>query len=389
MRHATLSTLTAPVRGRQSRTRGTAHCALASPRAQSATAAPRAAVKFTKFQVRGAAAGFFALVLLHVWPSPLRLSCPPVPVVAPTPPAGPGHRLHPGGQPQCVGAVHEPRAGAWPPGVDGRCSTPATTAHPRLCRGGAQAVRLCDRNFGIGGDGVIFALRRREGGSDYSMRIFNSDGSEPEMCGNGIRCLARFVASLDGVTEKTYRIDTGAGVIVPDVRPDGQVSVDMGRPILEAPRVPCTLAPTHSTGAAVRAPLLVGGDTWRTTAVSMGNPHSVVFAMPDGSPINLDTLPLGAMGPSFEHHPAFPKRTNTEFVTVLSRGRLRMRVWERGAGATLACGTGACATVVAAVLEGLADRRCVVDLPGGPLDIHWRCAAHVTPVPFRCCLARN
>lgn len=248
--------------------------------------------------------------------------------------------------------------------------------------GGAQAVHLCDRNFGIGGDGVIFALRRREADSDYSMRIFNSDGSEPEMCGNGIRCLARFVASLDAVSERTYRIDTGAGVIVPAVRADGQVSVDMGRPVLEAARVPCTLAPNHSSGGAVRVALAVGGDTWHTTAVSMGNPHSVVFAMPDGSPINLDTLPLAAMGPAFEHHPAFPKRTNTEFVTVLSRNRLRMRVWERGAGATLACGTGACATVVAAVLEGLADRQCVVDLPGGPLDIHWRCAG---PPPALLC----
>lgn len=208
------------------------------------------------------------------------------------------------------------------------------------------------------------------------MRIFNNDGSEPEMCGNGIRCLARFVAALDGAGERTYRIDTGAGVIVPEILADGQVSVDMGTPILEAARVPCTLTPNHASGAAVRAPLRVGDATWHTTAVSMGNPHSVFFAMPDGSPIDLDTLPLTALGPSFEHHPAFPKRTNTEFVTVINRSRLRMRVWERGAGPTLACGTGACALVVAAVLEGLADRHCVVDLPGGPLDIHWRC------VPF-------
>ncbi len=236
-----------------------------------------------------------------------------------------------------------------------------------------QAVKLCDRNFGIGGDGVIFALPALSAGSDYCMRIFNNDGSEPEMCGNGIRCLARFVATLDGAAPRSYKIDTGAGVIVPDVRADGQVSVDMGEPTLTPAKVPTTLAANHASGAAVRAPLPVGADTWRTTAVSMGNPHSVIFEMPDGKPIDLDALPLAALGPSFERHAAFPKRTNTEFVAVLSRTRLRMRVWERGAGATLACGTGACATVVAAVLEGRADRHAVVDLPGGPLDIHWRC----------------
>jgi diaminopimelate epimerase len=235
-------------------------------------------------------------------------------------------------------------------------------------------VKLCDRNFGIGGDGVIFALPPSGPGLDYTMRIFNNDGSEPEMCGNGIRCLARFVAAADGAAPRSYRVATGAGVMVPEVMANGTVAVDMGVPVLDPPAVPTTLKANHASGAAVAAPLTVGADTWRVTTVSMGNPHCVVFTQPDGSAIDLDTFALGAIGPLFENNAAFPRRTNTEFVTVLSRTRLRMHVWERGAGATLACGTGACATVVAAVLEGRADRHAVVELPGGPLDIHWRCA---------------
>ena len=234
-------------------------------------------------------------------------------------------------------------------------------------------MKLCDRNFGIGGDGVIFALPPSAAGLDYDMRIFNNDGSEPEMCGNGIRCLARFVAVEDGAAPRAYRVGTGAGVMVPEVQANGTVAVDMGVPTLEPARVPTTLAANHASGAAVAAPLTVAGATWRVTTVSMGNPHCVVFTNPNGSPLDLDTFALAAVGPAFESNPAFPRRTNTEFVSVISRSRLRMRVWERGAGATLACGTGACATVVAAVLEGRADRRAVVELPGGPLDIHWRC----------------
>ena len=242
-------------------------------------------------------------------------------------------------------------------------------------------MKLCDRNFGIGGDGVIFALPPAAAGQDYVMRIFNNDGSEPEMCGNGIRCLARFVAAADGAAPRAYRVGTGAGVIVPEVLANGSVAVDMGVPVLTPKDVPTTLAANHESGAAVAAPLRVGNDTWHTTAVSMGNPHSVIFANPDGSALDLDTFPLAVLGPSFENNAAFPRRTNTEFVAVLSRTRLRMRVWERGAGATLACGTGACATVVAAVLEKRAERHAVVELPGGPLDINWRCVAHALCSP--------
>jgi len=227
-----------------------------------------------------------------------------------------------------------------------------------------QAVQLCDRHFGIGADGVIFVLPG-ENGADYTMRIFNSDGSEPEMCGNGIRCFAKYAAVLDGVenTEKTYKIHTLAGLIVPTLRPDGQVTVDMGRPILAAEQVPTTLGSAGET--VVNRSLTAAGRDWAVTTVSMGNPHCITF-VEDGAAIDLT-----AIGPQIECHPAFPQKTNVEFVDVVRPDYLRMRVWERGAGITLACGTGACATLVAAVLNGLSERVATVELPGGPLRIEW------------------
>lgn len=238
-----------------------------------------------------------------------------------------------------------------------------------------QAAALCDRHTGVGGDGVIFALPPPAGGgADYTMRIYNSDGSEPEMCGNGIRCLARFArdAGLVEPALATHAVATGAGLIKPTLLDDGTVRVDMGRPILEAVKVPTTLAPTRGA-TAVQAPLAVAGATWLMTCVSMGNPHAVTFGVAGGGDagVDLGALDLMALGPQFESHPAFPARTNTEFVQILSRSHVRMAVWERGAGATLACGTGACATLVAGVLEGRLDRAARVDLPGGPLHIEW------------------
>lgn len=233
-----------------------------------------------------------------------------------------------------------------------------------------QAIKLCDRNFGIGGDGVIFALPPNNG-TDYSMRIFNSDGSEPEMCGNGIRCLARFVADIDGSQPRQYKVDTLAGLIQPALLPDGQVCVDMGEPILKGADVPTTLQPTQGE-TVVQQRLEVDGREWLMTCVSMGNPHAITYSLADGSSIKVDSLELARIGPMFESHPVFPARTNTEFVEVLTRSHVRMVVWERGAGRTLACGTGACAVVVAGVLEGHVDRSCQVDLPGGPLHIEWR-----------------
>lgn len=226
-----------------------------------------------------------------------------------------------------------------------------------------QAVQWCDRNFGIGADGVIFALSGLEG-TDYSMRIFNADGSEPEMCGNGIRCLAQFLADLQGVTGSTeYRIYTLAGVITPKLEGNGKVRVNMGMPQLLASQIPTTLA--QGDQKVIDVPLEVGGKSWQVTGVSMGNPHCITFVE------DVSAIPLELIGPQFEHHSAFPKRTNTEFIQVVRPDYIKMRVWERGAGATLACGTGACAAVVAGVLTGKCDRTCTVELPGGCLDIEW------------------
>ncbi|EPS67996.1 hypothetical protein M569_06771, partial [Genlisea aurea] len=233
-----------------------------------------------------------------------------------------------------------------------------------------KAVKLCDRNFGVGADGVIVAMPGTNG-TDYTMRIFNSDGSEPEMCGNGVRCFARFVAQLRNLTGKqSFTVSTGAGLIIPEIQEDGKVRVDMGEPILKASEVPTRLPPNRGESA-VMAKLDVDGLTWSVTCVSMGNPHCVTFGSESSEDLQLDELNLTEIGPKFEHHPMFPSRTNTEFVQIFSSNHLKMRVWERGAGATLACGTGACAVVVAAVLEGRASRNCRVDLPGGPLEIEW------------------
>ncbi|KAG7033854.1 Diaminopimelate epimerase, chloroplastic, partial [Cucurbita argyrosperma subsp. argyrosperma] len=233
-----------------------------------------------------------------------------------------------------------------------------------------QAAKLCDRNFGIGADGVIFALPGVKG-TDYTMRIFNSDGSEPEMCGNGVRCFARFIAELENLQGRhSFTIHTGAGLIVPELQDNGLVKVDMGEPILKASDVPTRLTPNKDQSV-VKSDIEVDGVAWSVTCVSMGNPHCVTFGNKIEQNLQVDDINLAAIGPKFEHHEMFPARTNTEFVQVFSNSHLKMRVWERGAGATLACGTGACAVVVAAVLEGRAGRNCTVDLPGGPLQIEW------------------
>jgi diaminopimelate epimerase len=225
-----------------------------------------------------------------------------------------------------------------------------------------QAVQLCDRHFGIGADGVIFALPA-ERDADYTMRIFNSDGSEPEMCGNGIRCLAKFIADLESQKKTEYRIETLAGLISPKLQADGQVKVDMGVPKLLASQIPTTLASAESK--VLEQPLEVEGKVWPVTCVSMGNPHCIIFVE------DVASIPLETWGPQFEHHSVFPERTNTEFIQVIQPNYLKMRVWERGAGITLACGTGACASVVAGVLTGKCDRLATVELPGGSLEIEW------------------
>jgi len=223
--------------------------------------------------------------------------------------------------------------------------------------------QLCDRRFGVGGDGVILALPSQAGG-ELRMRIFNADGSEPEMCGNGIRCLARFLADRDGDGPgRRWQVDTLAGPIVPELLGDGSIRVDMGPPFLEPATVPTTL-PLGPAGLP-QGELQVDGEVFAVAAAGMGNPHVVV-------PVeDLADFDLERFGPLLELHPSFPAKTNVHFVQVLAPDHLVMRVWERGAGPTLACGTGACATLVACHLLGLVERRARVDLPGGPLQIHW------------------
>jgi diaminopimelate epimerase len=226
-----------------------------------------------------------------------------------------------------------------------------------------QARWLCDRRFGIGGDGVILVMAGHS--EDFRMRIINSDGSEPEMCGNGMRCFARYVYE-HGLTRKTtFTVETLAGTITPVLTVAAaqvtRVCVDMGEPHLERESIPML----GSAGQVVNEPLPVAGQTFKVTAVSMGNPHAVFFVSEVGH------YPLEQYGPLIETHPAFPNKTNVEFVEVVSPTALRMRVWERGAGITLACGTGACATLVAAVLTGQSERSATVSLPGGPLEIRW------------------
>ena len=223
--------------------------------------------------------------------------------------------------------------------------------------------RLCDRRFGVGGDGVILALPPREGG-ELRMRIFNADGSEPEMCGNGIRCLARFLADSDGdAPGRRWQIETLAGRIVPELQPDGAVRVDMGVPFLLPEEVPTTLAVGEA--GLPQGQIEAAGELFTVGAVGMGNPH-VVIPVDD-----VEVVDLERFGAALEVHPAFPARTNVHFVQALSPTHLLMRVWERGAGPTLACGTGACATLVVCHRLGIAERQARLDLPGGPLQIDW------------------
>ena len=230
--------------------------------------------------------------------------------------------------------------------------------------------RLCDRRFGVGADGVILALPPRQGG-ELRMRIFNADGTEPEMCGNGMRCLARFLADSDGdLPGRQWQIETLAGRIVPELLQDGSIRVDMGAPFLDPESIPTTLA-CGENGLA-QGNLEVAGSSFAVGAAGMGNPH-VVIPVDDVEAVDLEHY-----GAAFEVHPAFPARTNVHFVQVISPTHLVMRVWERGAGPTLACGTGACATLVVAHLLGLAERCARLDLPGGPLEIDWdQASGHV------------
>ncbi len=231
------------------------------------------------------------------------------------------------------------------------------------------AARVCDRYFGIGADGLILLLPADDG--DVTMRIFNSDGSEAEMCGNGIRCAAKYLYERGLVKKDKIRVKTLAGMIIPELIIENDivklVRVDMGEPRLERSKIPME----GPSGQVINAPLQVDAVTCQVTAVSMGNPHCIIF-VPD-----TDRVSLREIGPRIEKHPVFPRKTNVEFVQVLNSQEARMKVWERGAGETMACGTGACATAVACVLNGHTGRRVTVHLKGGSLLIEWAANNHV------------
>jgi diaminopimelate epimerase len=232
----------------------------------------------------------------------------------------------------------------------------------------ALSRRLSDRRFGIGGDGLIMLAPSKS--ADVRMEMYNADGSRGEMCGNGIRCVARLHYQRATRPRNPMVIETDCGLKRVELKLDvGRVSeatVDMGEPILEGRDIPVA-----AQGRVIDHPLEAGGRTWRITAVSMGNPHCVVF-VDNEAVFALEDSEFARVGRHFEHHPFFPRRVNTEFILPLSRDRLRMRVWERGSGETLACGTGACASLVAAVLTGRSERRATLELRGGKLGIEWR-----------------
>ena len=228
----------------------------------------------------------------------------------------------------------------------------------------ALAKKISDRHFGVGSDGLIMINPSDK--ADFEMEMYNADGSRAEMCGNGIRCVAKYVYDY-GLTDKTrISVETLAGIKYLDLTVEnGKVSlvrVDMGRPILEPENIPVQAEGSR----VVDEPLTVDGKEYRMTCVSMGNPHAVIFVDQD-----VRELPLDQIGPSFESHERFPKRINTEFARVLDRRTVEMRVWERGSGETLACGTGTCATAVACVLNGLTEDEITVHLLGGDLYIKW------------------
>jgi len=225
------------------------------------------------------------------------------------------------------------------------------------------AVAVSDRHFGIGGDGLILIMPSER--ADARMRIFNADGSEGEMCGNGVRCVAKYLYDHGLARQQRVTVETGRGVLALELEVEGgkarRVRVDMGAPILKADRIPTRLPGNPPIGV----PIEVGGLELKLTAVSVGNPHAVIY-VPD-----IATFALESLGPRIEHHPAFPRRVNVHIVEALGPSEVRMRTWERGSGMTLACGTGACAVCVAGVLTGRTERKLLAHLPGGDLELSW------------------
>lgn len=220
--------------------------------------------------------------------------------------------------------------------------------------------RIADRHFGVGCDQLLVVEPPSQAGVDFRYRIFNADGGEVEQCGNGARCFVRFVHDKGLTAKREIRVETRAGIIAPRLADDGQVTVDMGVPVLEPARIPFL-----SDSDAVVQPLDVDGLMVPITAVSMGNPHAVQVVA------DVDAAPVAIQGPLIERHPRFPARVNAGFMQVVSPSHIRLRVFERGAGETLACGTGACAAVVAGILRGLLRSPVRVQTRGGELEIAW------------------
>jgi len=231
------------------------------------------------------------------------------------------------------------------------------------------ARHLADRHFGIGGDGLILICPSET--ADARMRMFNADGSEAEMCGNGIRCMAKYLFDHGLCAKKTLKIETAAGILTLDLEvADGRVCrvrVDMGEPVLQPEKIPTTL----SGNPVINAELRIGGEPLQVASVSMGNPHCITFVD------ELSDRWVLEIGPQVETDPHFPNRVNAEFAEVISPTEIRMRVWERGSGETLACGTGACAVCVAGALTGRTERKILAHLPGGDLELDWAENNHV------------
>jgi diaminopimelate epimerase len=231
------------------------------------------------------------------------------------------------------------------------------------------ARKMCDRHFGVGADGLILILPSKK--ADFRMRIFNPDGSEPEMCGNAIRCFAKYVYEKGITSKKEISIETLGGIKVVTLKLEGDkvemVTVDMGIPALSKEDIPVI----WDDDKVIDGRLNVNGTTFNITCVSMGNPHTVIFVE------NIEEIEIEKVGPIIETHPIFPKKTNVEFIQVLSENEIRMKVWERGAGVTLACGTGACASTVASILNKKTGRSIWVHLDGGDLFIEWKEDGHI------------